>query len=285
MGSSANGPMRTWPPASAPGPRILPHRNSQAGVELGNAEWLREVVVGSGIQRGDLVALLVASGEDDDRRRSIAADVVDHDQATDAGEAEIEEDEVWPSLLPLAQRLLTIGGRTHPITSTAKVRRQRPPRRSVVLDQQDLGAVRPDHPEPSPVWVAAGTRIVTASPPSSLGAASSRSLHRLDQPAYDGKPEPDSRSGRAAAAAAAVEAVEQVWQELGLDAGTRVLHGDLDHRPRCPRPDADLIPANRASTALSSRFVSAWLRKVCIDAQRRQIVRQVDGDAARPHVH
>ncbi|MNL65407.1 hypothetical protein D3C87_1897360 [compost metagenome] len=47
--------------------RSMPQRDAQPGQQLADAKGLGQVVVGSSVQRGNLVALLIASGEHDNR--------------------------------------------------------------------------------------------------------------------------------------------------------------------------------------------------------------------------
>jgi hypothetical protein len=72
------------PPESGPQPRQ----------ELVHPERLRDVVVGAGVEGGDLVGLGVANGQDDDRDPAPAADALDDLDAADAGKAEVDDDDV-----------------------------------------------------------------------------------------------------------------------------------------------------------------------------------------------
>ena len=76
--------------------RDAAERGPQAREELAHAERLGDVVVGTGVERGDLVALRLARREDDDGHVGPAAEAGDHVEAGDVGEAEVEDDEVGP---------------------------------------------------------------------------------------------------------------------------------------------------------------------------------------------
>ena len=76
------------------GGRGAPQRGAQPGEQLVHAERLGHVVVGAGVERGDLVGLAVAHGQHDDRHRAPAAQAADHVDAVDAGQAEVEDDDV-----------------------------------------------------------------------------------------------------------------------------------------------------------------------------------------------
>ena len=74
--------------------------DAEAGVELVDAERLGDVVVGAALERLDLLALLVAAGQDHDRRRGVAPDPPDDVEAVDVGQAEVEQHEVGSLALP-----------------------------------------------------------------------------------------------------------------------------------------------------------------------------------------
>ena len=66
-------------------------RGAQARQELAHAERLRDVVVGAGVERHDLLGVLVPGGEHDDRDRRPAAQAVHDLDAVDAGKPEIDD--------------------------------------------------------------------------------------------------------------------------------------------------------------------------------------------------
>ena len=74
-------------------------RCPEPGKELVHAEGLGDVVVGAGIEGGDLVGLALADAEDDDRHARPTAEAVDDVDAVEAGKAEVEDDEVGMSAL------------------------------------------------------------------------------------------------------------------------------------------------------------------------------------------
>ena len=65
-----------------------------AGDELARAERLGQVVVGAELEPEQLVELVVASGEHHDRDRRVAAQLAGDVEAVEAGQAEVEDDEV-----------------------------------------------------------------------------------------------------------------------------------------------------------------------------------------------
>jgi hypothetical protein len=77
--------------------RGMPGRSSQDGADAGekllHVEGLRHIVVGAGVEALDLVAPAVAGRQDDDRRLDAGAPpAVEHGDAVDLRQAEIEDD-------------------------------------------------------------------------------------------------------------------------------------------------------------------------------------------------
>ena len=65
-----------------------------AGDELARAERLGQVVVGTELEAEQLVELVVARREHDDRDRRVAAQLAGDVEAVEPGQAEVEHDEV-----------------------------------------------------------------------------------------------------------------------------------------------------------------------------------------------
>ena len=84
-------------------------RGAQPREELVHAERLRDVVVGAGVERGDLVALGVAHREHDDRHLGPAPQASDHVDAVDPGQAEVEHDHVGVLAGREVERVLAVG--------------------------------------------------------------------------------------------------------------------------------------------------------------------------------
>ncbi len=72
----------------------MAQRDPQAREQLAHPERLGEVIVGAGVERRDLVALLAAGGEHDDRHVAPLPQPPDHLQAVEIGQAQVEDDEV-----------------------------------------------------------------------------------------------------------------------------------------------------------------------------------------------
>ena len=78
------------------GPRLA-LRGAEAREEFGGAERLRHVVVRARIERRHFVVLAIAHAEDEHRRLAPFAQPLQNDEPVQIGEAEIEEDHVWPA--------------------------------------------------------------------------------------------------------------------------------------------------------------------------------------------
>ena len=72
-----------------------PQEGLDAAHQLAQAERLGQVVVGAELQADDLVDLVVARGEQEDRRLgAVGAQAAQHLEAVDARQADIEDDQV-----------------------------------------------------------------------------------------------------------------------------------------------------------------------------------------------
>ena len=72
----------------------MPERHTDAREELARAEGLAQVVVGAAVERGDLVALLAARRQHDDRDGAPLADAPDDFESIHVGQSEIDDDHV-----------------------------------------------------------------------------------------------------------------------------------------------------------------------------------------------
>ena len=91
------------------GRRRATERGAQTGQELVHPERLRHVVVGAGVERGNLVGFAVAHRQHDDRHRAPPAQATDHVDAVDAGEAEVEHHDVGMMRRRERERMFAIG--------------------------------------------------------------------------------------------------------------------------------------------------------------------------------
>ena len=73
------------------------------GQELGDAERLGDVVVGAGIERRDLAALVVAAGEHQDRGVAQRLELGQERHAVAVGQAQVEQDQLRPVVADGAQ--------------------------------------------------------------------------------------------------------------------------------------------------------------------------------------
>lgn len=74
-------------------------QSAHTGQQLGQAEWLGDVVVGSGVQADDDVDLLGAGGEHENRqvRGDVLTDLPAHLDAVAIRQAQIEDDQFGPA--------------------------------------------------------------------------------------------------------------------------------------------------------------------------------------------
>ena len=79
---------------------------ADAREELLDVERLGHVVVGAGVERGDLVGLAVARGQHHDRNVAERAHPAQHLDAVDVGEPEVEQHDVGPAVGDQHDRIL-----------------------------------------------------------------------------------------------------------------------------------------------------------------------------------
>jgi hypothetical protein len=111
---------------------------AHARQELGNAERLGHVVVGAELEPQDLVGLLVARGQHDDRcrrpsRAQLAADV----EAVLARQHHVEDDEIRLEAGGLLQSLVAVGGGGDLVSLELEVVTQSEQHLRLVLDHQN----------------------------------------------------------------------------------------------------------------------------------------------------
>ena len=90
--------------------------------QLVHAERLRDVVVGAGVERPHLVGLLIARRQHEDRHAAPRTDALDHLDAVDAGQPEVDDREVGTLAGRRRERLLAVGRRDHLVAAGAQVR-------------------------------------------------------------------------------------------------------------------------------------------------------------------
>ena len=133
---------------------------TQPGEQLVHAERLRDVVVSAGVERGDLVLLRLAHGQDDDRHARPAAKASDHLDPVDPGKPEIEDDHLGVLAGSDRQRRLAGLRELDVVIARAEIRRERAPDLRLVVDDEDAG------------HSATGRRATMVSPPPGVSSAS-----------------------------------------------------------------------------------------------------------------
>ena len=111
-------------------------RSPEASEELVHPERLRHVVVGAGIERRDLRGLGVTGGEHHDRNRAPAAQALDHLDAVDAGQAEVEHDDIGMVPSREVERLFSGLGQVDVVATRPEVDAERPTDRRLVVDHE-----------------------------------------------------------------------------------------------------------------------------------------------------
>src|SRR6266511_4865724 len=130
------GPLRRRPPDQRPEP----------GVELGERERLREVVVRARVEPPHPVVHAVARGEDQDRSPPpVAPEPVHHLHTVAVGQSQVEDHGVVV-VLERERRSLGTGGRhVHRVALLAEAPRQQAGHPRMVLDHQGTHGLRPDY--------------------------------------------------------------------------------------------------------------------------------------------
>ena len=170
-------------------------QRAQAGQQLAHVERLGDVVVGSGVQRADLVLAVDAGREHQHRPGEPRAQAGEHLGAVQVGQAQVEDDDVGMRRGGLAQRGATVGGRDHLVAGRAEGDPQGAGQLRVVVDDQD-----PAHD----VGTASGCRRRDGRRPQrdhhrqapTRGVLRGQgAVHRLRQTAGHGEPEADALTG------------------------------------------------------------------------------------------
>ncbi len=115
---------------------VAAHRRAGASEQLLHAEGLRDVVVGPGVERRDLVGLRLAHREHDHRHVAERADAPDHLGAVEVGQPEVEQHEVGRLLGGAHDALLARADRGDLVAVGLEARAQRPPDLRLVVDHQ-----------------------------------------------------------------------------------------------------------------------------------------------------
>ena len=194
---------------------------TRTGEELLGFERLQHVVVGTRLQRRDLVAQAVAHGEHDDGYVGERPEVPQGLEPVDAGQGEVEDHEVgWrvDAMLNASSPLSAFGDVEVPVPEVA---RRRSPQRPVVLDQQDRahGVL---------LSLPAGSSTTKVAPPPVSRSHHTPTVLRVDQRSHDREPR-----ARAAAVGRRVATDEFAEDHLPFGhghAGTVVDDRELDRR-------------------------------------------------------
>ena len=220
--------------------RRPPDGGAQPGQQLVHAERLGDVVVGAGVEGGHLVGLALADRQHDDRDVRPTAQAADDLDAVDAGEADVEHDDVGMLLGREHQRLFAGRRQHHLVVARLQVGRHGPQDLRLVVDHQ-----HPCHDTSAPSPPAGLTHGRTASrarrrqaddggEPAAGGVLEGElAVHGVDEPAGDREAEARRRCrwvGRRAAGTARTAARDR--RPAPRTRGRRC--GDRPARPRSP---------------------------------------------------
>ncbi len=155
--------------------RSTAHRYPKPGEQLPHAKRLRHVVVGAGVERGHLLALLTPGRQHDDGHRGPAAHAADHVGAIHVRQAKIEDQHVGPVPGDSRQARLTVGRGAHLVLVRGEVDPQRAQDRLLIVNDEHPGH-EPGRWLTARTWldgaVATGSRNRMVRPPPGVSTAS-----------------------------------------------------------------------------------------------------------------
>ena len=132
-----------WWVGQAPAPGAAQHRPDPQG-QLAGAEWLGDVIVGTGLEADHPIGLLAQRGQHHDGDGPLRAQSPAHFQAVDAGQHQVQDDQVRRLGGDPAQSLVAVANAFHMV----------PIARQVTPDDISQGRVIIDHDDASrPVGV------------------------------------------------------------------------------------------------------------------------------------
>ncbi len=196
---SSSVPLRTMPAGSAAGPAARRSADPDPGVELGDPERLRDVVVGARLERLDLGSLLAPRGQDEDRRRAPRGGPGDdHEQAVASGSPRSSRMRSGRRASQARRASAAVARLLDSVAVRGQVPGDLRPRRGVVLDDEDRShrstgrarsvIARPQPARPAPA-VPRGGRLAAG--------RGRRPGRRVAAPRFDPcRPSPRSARGR-----------------------------------------------------------------------------------------
>ena len=120
-------------------------QRAQASDQFLGLERLGEIIVGAGIEAGDLVRPAVARGQHQHRHLApFLAPAVEHGQAVDLGQAEIEDHRVIAFGRAEIMAVLAVGGEVDGIAGAFERRAQLAPEIGFVFDDQNAHSCPPN---------------------------------------------------------------------------------------------------------------------------------------------
>jgi hypothetical protein len=117
--------------------RGVPQRHAHPRQQLAHAEGLGQVIVGAGVERGDLVAFLALGRQHHDRRGRPLTQPASHLQAVDIRQPQVQQNQARAQRGRLSQPILTSGRLGNAIGVVWQRRSQKAPDRQLIFDHQD----------------------------------------------------------------------------------------------------------------------------------------------------
>jgi hypothetical protein len=112
-------------------------RGAHAAPKLADGEGLRNVVVRSELEAYDLVELVVAGGQHDDRHGAPRTQPATDLEAVELGQHDVEDDEVDVVLIETGKRLLAVTGLHDPEPLALERKGEQLLHRFLVVDEQN----------------------------------------------------------------------------------------------------------------------------------------------------
>ena len=126
-----------------------PDQGPEARQHLGHVEGLGHIVVGAGIESGNLLAPAIARGQDQDRHPPPGRPpALEHADAVDHGQPEIEHDRIIGLVRPEIVALLAIGREIDRIARLGQTLLELPGEIPIILDHQHPHR----HPRSPTLW-------------------------------------------------------------------------------------------------------------------------------------
>src|SRR4030095_11543975 len=113
--------------------------STQAGKEFSGAERLRDIIVGTRIERSHFVLLVITNREDKDRRLAPLAEAAQHGNSIEIRKPQIEQNHVWPDVGHCLQTLTTRFGMMNGVARSLQGDTEQTPNLNLVVNDERCG--------------------------------------------------------------------------------------------------------------------------------------------------